>query len=188
MDAAEREAWDVENFSNAYRVWLMDRMDASEYSILFDVLYSVEFTWTLPMDANRADDGRYLRDRFEQESGLECREEWLEWDCSFLEMLVGLAFEIEEQVLYDGYLGDRTAVWFHGMLKNLGLGICTDEWMLDTPGSDWYVREVAKRVIDRDYDASGFGGIFPLKHPSEDQREVELWYQAAAYILENGIV
>ena len=102
MDAAEREAWDVENFSNAYRVWLMDRMDASEYSILFDVLYSVEFTWTLPMDANRADDGRYLRDRFEQESGLVCREEWLEWDCSFLEMLVGLAFEIEEQVLYDG--------------------------------------------------------------------------------------
>ena len=60
--------------------------------------------------------------------------------------------------------------------------------MLETPGADWYVRDTARGVIDRDYDASGFGGIFPLRRPAEDQRKVELWYQAAAYILENGVV
>ncbi|MFZ1684153.1 MAG: hypothetical protein WAU88_08510, partial [Candidatus Zixiibacteriota bacterium] len=46
------------------------------------------------------------------------------------------------------------------------------------------IDEVLNRVIFRTYDARGNGGLFPLRRPQRDQREVELWYQASAYLLE----
>ena len=39
--------------------------------------------------------------------------------------------------------------------------------------------------INRQYEANGEGGLFPLKGVCEDQREVEIWYQMNAYLYEH---
>ena len=190
MDAAERDAWRVKNFASAYQAWLMEEMDAEDYSILFDVLYGIEFVWPsdIPRDEDRAAAGQDLRLEFEYESGMHCDDEWLEWPCSFLEMLVGLAWSIEDHILYDWDKGDRSAKWFWMMMTNLGLDICTDEYMTKTGMSgSRYVERVVETVITRSYDDHGNGGLFPLWEPETDQRKVEIWYQANAFILENNI-
>ena len=187
MDAAERDAWRMESFAASYREWIADEMGRSGYSILFDILYGIEFQWTLERDADRAEAGKDLRLRFENISGMTCRDEWLDWPCSFLEMLVGLAYSMEDHVLYDGTKGDRSAEWFWMILGNLGLDVCTDTWMRLTPGSSSFVERTVKCVIERAYSPDGYGGMFPLRYPESDQRTVEIWYQAHAYILENAI-
>ena len=186
MVESERSAWELENFSNAYRVWLSDKMGADRYLILFDILYETEFLVLLEDDENRAWWGRDLRRRFSEESGLPYPETD-EQPCSFLEMLIGLSYSLEEQVLYDNVYGDRTATWFWMMMSNLGLDICDDEWMLFEPGSFWKVDQIIHTVMARDYDWSGAGGIFPLMHAKEDQRKVPLWYQAHAFIIEKNV-
>ena len=50
------------------------------------------------------------------------------------------------------------------------------------------IDEILNKFIDRTYRASGYGGLFPLRHSKEDQRKVEIWYQMAAYLIENGYV
>lgn len=190
MNAAERDAWRIETFANSYRAWLMDEMDANGYSILFDTLYGIEFTWPsdIPRDGDRAAAGQDLRLEFEHESGMECDDEWLEWPCSFLEMLVGLAWSIEDHILYDWSKGDRSSVWFWMIMDNLGLSFLDDEWMELYPTKSLkYILRTCQTVMDRSYGADGDGGLFPLEHPETDQRKVEIWYQANAYILENEI-
>ena len=67
------------------------------------------------------------------------------------------------------------------MLGNIELNECSDFYEYD-PNA---VGEVLDRVIWRQYDPSGYGGLFPLSKPDKDQTRVELWYQLSAYILEN---
>jgi hypothetical protein len=38
--------------------------------------------------------------------------------------------------------------------------------------------------VNREYDPDGRGGLFPLDGTHANQREVELWYQMQAYIIE----
>ena len=46
------------------------------------------------------------------------------------------------------------------------------------------VADAMAAIIWRTYDSNGYGGLFPLRNPREDQRKVELWYQLNAYLLE----
>lgn len=177
----------MEDFAAAYRTWLMEDMGAVDYGILFDILYDVEFTWTIPMDEDRARCGQELRARFEYESGMTCEQAWLEWPCSFLEMLIGLAYSIENRVLYDGLAGDRTQRWFWEMLEGLGLDICDDFWMMTEPDSTAYVVERAERVVRREYSEDGSGGIFQLGKGHGDVRKMAVWEQACAYISDHKI-
>ena len=60
---------------------------------------------------------------------------------------------------------------------------CTDlDWV---EGVEEYVDNIIDTFLDRDYEANGDGGLFPLLAPQEDQTEVELWYQLSAYYMEN---
>ena len=45
---------------------------------------------------------------------------------------------------------------------------------------------VASVIINREYDADGDLGFFPLSDPPRDQRDVELLSQMNSYITENG--
>ena len=58
---------------------------------LFHCLYSIQFTWSNPFDANRAEDGLWLRYRFSTESPYADAEQVLTEPCTVLEMMVGLA-------------------------------------------------------------------------------------------------
>jgi hypothetical protein len=76
---------------------------------------------------------------------------------------------------------DRAQDWFWEFLENLDLSGFDDSEEIDPAD----VAEILDRFIWRTYNRNGEGGIFPLKNPRSDQRDVELWYQLAAYIREN---
>lgn len=148
------------------------------YWTILRVLYSTEFVWFVPNDDNRAEDGRELRYEFfaDEDIRWDSEPEWMSLGCSMLELLVGLSRRLS-------FEDDRPPrQWFWEMMSNLGLDHFTDsvkfyEAEVDTVLSD---------VIWRTYDQNGRGGLFPLRRPTKDQREVEIWYQLSAYLLENG--
>lgn len=144
---------------------------------LLKILYTKEFLYLIPRDDNRGHDGRDLRQEFVDEQRIRnVDESWMKLPCSMLELLIGLSrrltFEAE----------GRPGGWFWTMMMNIDLFQYNDRRRFheDT------IHEVLDRVIFRTYDYSGTGGLFPLKEPSQDQRDVELWYQMCAYILENS--
>lgn len=192
MISEQDDVWRLEDFSNAYRNWLQDSMCADSYSILFDLLHDIEFEWSpkIPRDSDRATDGRYLRLRFANESGMEIWQSWLgeSWPCSFLEFLVALSYSIDDKIMYDPEKPHQASRWFWEIMGNLGLDKYDDAKMLRDSMLAWYyVVEIAERVMRRRYDYNGNGGLFPLKRPAMDQKKVEIWYQANAYMIEGYI-
>lgn len=168
----------------AYFVWLYsqvgsvkNRNRSKTYWTLLRFLYRKEFTWderTMEKDGNRAQDGKDLRLEFLDSNDLPRNEDWLSFGCSFLEMMIALAWK----VAFEG--GGTQAERFWEMIDNLGLTGCTDA----NPPDEDIINDIVDKVIERDYAANGAGGLFPLMEPDDDQRGVELWYQANAYLLE----
>lgn len=150
---------------------------ARTYWSLLRQLHSKEFVWIIPNDDNRLEDGRDLRDEFIYEQELkDVDPEWNNLGCSMLELMIGLArrLNFEDDAPVDE--------WFWQMMDNLELRGFTDK----SKYTEQDVDEILDDVIWRTYSRNGRGGLFPLKHAHEDQREVELWYQLSAYLLENG--
>lgn len=168
---------------DAYISWLFDKVMYKEmrrsgrsYKQLLLYLHSRQFTWTLDFDANRAEDGKYLRYKFLDETGYLGE---IKGACSVLEMAIALSDRINE----DLFLPDPSAngaKFFWMMMENCGLDELTD---------DYFDEKMAENIVDivlkRQYSSSGLGGFFPLKHPKEDQKCTELWYQMQKYIQEN---
>jgi hypothetical protein len=140
-------------------------------------LYTKEFVWLVPNDDNRVEDGRDLRQEFLDDRGIENTDpDWMGLGCSMLEMLIALSrrFSFEAE--------GEPREWFWHMLENLELPPFNDREY-----NEFFQREIndsLERVIWRTYSPNGFGGLFPLQHPKEDQRDVELWYQLSTYLLE----
>ncbi len=167
----------------AYFVWLYsqvgsvkNRNRAKTYWKLLRLFYIKEFTWSdIEKDENRAQNGKNLRREFMRDTGVRMDEEgWLEMGCSMLELLISLSYTLT-------FEGDgEPSEWFWGMIENLGLIGCTDA----SPPDESIVNHILDKVINRDYAPNGAGGLFPLRKTKQDQRKVELWYQAQAYLLE----
>jgi hypothetical protein len=150
---------------------------ARTYWKLFKILFTKEFIWFVPNDDNRAEDGKDLRWQFlhckEMEPG-DVDQHWLFMDCSMLEMFIGLSRRL-------AFLTNAEPdEWFWELLENLDLRKYNDS--VHIPRSE--VEDALDRVIWRTYRRNGHGGLFPLIRAREDQREVELWYQMQAYLLE----
>ena len=179
--------WKLEDFENAYRNWMERLMKGSRYNVLFDIMYDTEFRWKddIPRDSDRAANGRYLRVRFAEEIGASVNPEWLDWPCSFLEFLVALALAIEDNIMYDPAVPDQETDIFWEMMDNCGLSKLDNE-SLTLMGMDGYSRadKIMSTVMDRTYDYNGYPGLFPLAKPAMNQRKVEIWYQANAYMFE----
>lgn len=166
-----------------YLTWLYRQVGSGlktsrrTYWKLFGQLYSKEFVWLIGNDDNRAEDGKDLRNEFAAEEEV-CDPDglWSGLGCSFLEMLVGLSRRLSFET-------DREPrEWFWELLKNLNLDSLHDKGRLNTAQVD----EILDTVIWRTYTNHGVGGLFPLENECDDQREVELWYQMCAYLLEKG--
>lgn len=148
-----------------------------QYRRLCRQLFVTPFTWFVPNDDNRVEDARELRILFYQWSKeTQHDRDWIDLDASVFEVLIALAqryaFETDE----------APGQCFFEFLERLEL--------LDYTDIRWSIR-AARRVednvscfVDRTYESNGAGGLFPLANPREDQREVELWYQMSAYVLE----
>lgn len=149
------------------------------YWRLLHQLYTKPFAWFVPNDDNRMADGKDLRAEFLGEANIsEPDEEWMALDCSVLEMLVAFS----RRVAYIDLEEQPASVWFWRFLENIDLRSYVDA----KPRDDGEIDAILNRLIWRNYEENGEGGLFPLSHPEEDQRKVELWYQANAYLIERG--
>lgn len=174
-------------YRGEYLRWLYFQVDGfnplteggAMYFMLLNYLYSQDYYSVIEMDENRKVEGGNLRSMFECDSCAILTDNIPEEEVSVLEVLVAMAMNFREL----NNDKEPIALYFWEMISNLGLIDCTDEhWSRST---EEYVERVIDDFLDRDYEPDGTGGLFPLEDPQEDQTEVELWYQLAAYYLEN---
>lgn len=161
------------------QVAIVDEQDESlTYWSLFRQMFTTKFLWLVPRDENRLEDGKALRNVFLREQGLSRREvdpAWIDIECSFLELVMGLSNHLEFEA------GGTVPYWFWKLLENIDLRGFHDA--VDYPED--VVEGIIYSVMFRQYNRQGEGGFFPLKEPCEDQRGIELWYQLSAYVLEH---
>ena len=150
------------------------------YRKLLRFLHNVDFNYTIAMDGNREEDGIDLRYRFGHENSYEHAMITAYLDnrpCSILEMMIALAIRCEEHIMDDPDIGNRTGLWFWGMVSNLGL-----EVMTDAEFDEDYADRVITRFLNRDYGRNGEGGLFTVERYGKDLRTVEIWYQMCWYL------
>lgn len=173
-----------------YFEWLYSQVCSVEtsqiksYRNLLYLCYQMEYVWLIPNDDNRLEDGKYLRYEFLEllEISKDKRDQWwMELGCSILEFLVALARRLEFET------DIATDIWFLELIDNLGLAKYNDRTRM-TEEKKQDIEDTINRMVWRTYRYNGRGGLFPLDHPEEDQREVEIWYQLSAYINERELV
>lgn len=177
-----------EQIINEYQTWMFNLIsecpwtDALRYTKLLNVLDTIPFTYSIPMDSNRYYDGIDLRYRFIHDYGYDYAmgEYYLDVDdCSVMEMMVALALRCEENIMADPEYGDRTSLWFWSMIRNLGLdGMTNNRFDLGK------VNDILNTFLNRKYKPNGEGGLFKLCNPPSDLRNIEIWYQLCWYLKE----
>lgn len=170
-----------------YFEWMYNLVCSDKYNRrisfrkLLYFLHNTEFIVLLKNDSNRAIYGIDFRYRFGYECGYsrDLIDEYLDIrPCSVLEMMVALAFEVEEQLMTDeDHYGNRTGQWFWNMINNLGLGKMTDANF-----DEEYANFVVQRFLRREYQKNGEGGLFTINDPTRDMRTAEIWYQIMWYL------
>lgn len=136
--------------------------------------------WRIPNDDNRIMDGVDLRHEFIHLHKIEDPGSiWLEMGCSMLEMLIALSRRASYQA--EGTHDE----WFWRFMENLDLRKCSDSYYMDNPDAWNEVNDILDRLNDRTYKRNGKGGLFPVRDSRRDQRKIEIWYQLAAYLLED---
>lgn len=167
--------WLYENFIGA----ISNKNPNSSYWKLTKQLYTMEFAWSIRHDAHRAEDGKALRHDFINACDIQDVEvNWLQENCTVLEMLIGLACRASFED------GEEPGNWFWKFLNNLGIQSFNDRVYPRIVEEE--VDAIVRRLLDREYDKNGVGGLFPLKHARRDQTQVELFYQLQAFLLENA--
>lgn len=161
--------------NDAYFEWLLELvcegkyMKRVQYRRLLAWLYKTEFISVLPMDDSRVEDGLDLRDQFGDPDN--------SMPCSVLEVMVALAIRCERHIMGNSEIGDRTGKWFWDMVNNLGLG-----QMSDFSFDPEYVDSTIMKLLFREYEPNGKGGLFTVNNPREDMRKVDIWYQMCWYL------
>ncbi len=152
------------------------------YDRLLRELFDQEFTYILPRDGNRYEDGIDLRYRFGYECDIPSAMVAADLDkrpCSVLEMMIALAHRCEEQIMHDPDVGDRTGSWFWDMIESLGL---MDQY--DSNYDQVKVDYILDKFMEREFERDGKGGLFTIHDEKIDMREEEIWYQLMWYLNE----
>lgn len=162
--------------SSGYFDWLTSYIGGTiqngvDYSKTLYQLYKTPFFYILDADKNRIEDAYTLRDIYDGDAS-----EYPD-KCSVLELIIAVASRCQD-VMFDGYDNPYTVkFWFWKMFENLEL-----ENMDDTHYDPYYVEHVTCRLISRDYEPDGRGGLFYISEPPEDMRNVQIWYQMNWYL------
>lgn len=173
-----------EPIEGQYFNWLCAKVldpKSSDYLDLMRILYCTEYVWVVVLhDQNRAEDGKELRLDFCRAEGYEDREsDWYTSECSVLEMLIAFAMRAATQTEI------VTRDWFWIFMRNLRL----EEFRRVDPEVDKpVIEEILVTFIWRTYDSRGNGGLFPMRHTENNQREIEVWYQFCEYLEDQGLV
>ena len=156
------------NESN-YLDWIIELFDGSDYTCLFKQLMSVEFRWSVQLDANLIPLVRRFRDKMGRDyDGPRGRP-------TVLEILATLAVECEDKIMHNDEYGNRTCQWFWMMLYNLGVNMYDDVHYNHRTAED--IDDKIATFLDRSYDYYGEGGIFTVNRPYYDMRLAPLWEQ-----------
>lgn len=173
-----------------YFQWLCDIVGIEHgeegYNILARDLFRTTFYSIVPHDENRAMDGIALREEYIGQVNYP-KYIHLDGECNMLEMLIGLARRISYETDSAEYTRDTTSEWFWQLVRNLGLDVFNDSDYARMDGTI-KVDEILNRFLERNYQWDGRGGLFPLNDAEEDQRDVEIWYQKDAYLMERDAV
>lgn len=164
----------------AYIGWLADQIVPNRhrnFDELFRIMHAKEFVYVVVNDDSRMQDARDVRSDCFREFKVK---PYVTTDVlgpiSVLEILIALSRRMSFMT------GIAPGEWAWVLLQNLQLdlfsGRITRLWAEE-------INNILERLIWRQYAPDGAGGFFPLGYPEEDQREVELWYQMAAYLAEN---
>lgn len=165
-----------------YWLYLTDAIGGGRsHHLLLSNLFDREFRWSykIASDANRARDGQMLRDRYANEVGDYILFEDKMEPCNVLEMLVALSIRIEDDIMADPG-SENPGVWFWEMLDNLEISQLDDRRFDEAE-----VNDILTKWMRREYEEDGRGGLFPLNHPTKDQRLVPIWDQANEYLNES---
>jgi hypothetical protein len=162
-----------------YFTWLTSQIkvpatNKNRYDDLFQRMHDTEFVWIVANDDNRQQDGADLRTEFLNGS----RRKVFKHPVSLLEVLIALSRRAASSSLNQTDPG----IWAWKMLKNLRLTKASDPLIGQKAQN---VEEILEALIWRTYKRDGRGGLFPLKHPRDDQTKQEIWNQMNAYIIEN---
>lgn len=171
-----------ERINELYFKWLCelvcDKHRGKYFGRLLETLHMREFTWLMNLDADRASDGVSMREKFAYYHNLELDIvlEELEGPCSVLEMMVGLAYRVENQIM--GEVGDEdVGRWFWNMVDNMYLG------NMDNGNYDeLYVQQSIDILLDRNYQRNGSGGLYLIADSDRDAREMTIWAQMCHYL------
>lgn len=166
-----------------YFNWLVNIISSEELmetnSKLLSTLHHVEFKCE-DMDMNMREHGIELRKEFAMWLDLSNRaySYLMTRPCSVLEMLVALSKKMED-IMHNTTYGDRTWLWFWGMISNLQLKNCIDY--------RYNEREVLDKLIifmSRNYEKDGFGGLFCVENAEYDMTKLSIWQQMNYFLKE----
>lgn len=171
---------------NLYFKWLCNIVNIDScysqlsYTKLLKHLNNVEFTYMIPTDRNRASDGINLRYLFADANSYtydQINEAFSGIPCMILEMMIGLSYKLENDIMSDYRYGNREAQWFWNMITSLQLGNMDDEHYDKS-----YVNRCLIIFLNREYSYNGIGGLFTIDNPPEDLRNIEIWMQAMWFL------
>ena len=185
-DKYSKLKWVPYELSNGYFQWLCELVAADDedrpYIYLLRELYETEFSdetaALIPNDDNRIEDGLALREDFSNETGIHNRI-ILTGPCSLLEMMIALAYRMEDAFGKYDYIH-----WFWEMIFNLEL------MDYDDTNENWrkervsFLDEAIETLLKRKYNRDGDGSLFPMNHAKRDMRKTEIWYQMSNYLVE----
>ena len=173
----------TDKVNNDYFCWLCNTYFGEEYFSshyrLVSAVFDCDFISIVENDCNREYDGLALRNEYEALYPEFEGQVMLHERVNVLEVMIGLA----KRMIFFG--GREVSDWLKEMMTNLGFGEdTTSDDVYDLYGGDDYVYNTLDIFVNREYDPDGRGGLFPLDGTHANQREVALWYQMQAYIIE----
>lgn len=166
----------TKTIKDMYFDWMVRKVRGESRRKVLMVLNNISFTYILPLDGNRYEDGISLRYRFGREAHIAeaiIADEIDYTSCSVLEMMIALAIRCEEDYMSDPSYGDRSYIWFNDMLKSMGIDRMRDD-VFQQP----YIVDCVYRFLNRTYAPNGKGGLFTVDRPGIDMRREEIWKQA----------
>lgn len=169
-----------ERADQAFLAWLAPQIEPNRrrnFDELLRIMHAKEFVFVLALDENRIQDAHDVRLEYFQAINMK---PYVTTDLlgpiSVLEILIALSRRMS--FITSSPPGD----WAWVLLQNLELngysGHIRRRWAEE-------IDDILERLIWRQYEPDGSGGFYPLAWPQEDQRNVELWYQMAAYLAED---
>lgn len=164
-------------FEWLYNIVCNNNATFMSYRKLLMYLHSTPFKYVISKDENRANDGVKLRNRYASDFyNSRYIDECLDEQCSVLEMMIALAFKMEN-IMDNPQIGDRTAQWFWQMITNMELN-----GMTDNNYDEIHVMWAVDRFLHREYKRNGEGGLFVIRSINRDLRDVEIWNQMCWYL------